>query len=66
MKLQRNLHCKKLEGNMTICALITFTEVPLKTWANPRRGRDQDQKKKTKYQPYTNHIRKNPVGDEEK
>ncbi len=51
---------------MTICALITFTEVPLKTWANPRRGRDQDQKKKTKYQPYTNHIRKNPVGDEEK
>jgi hypothetical protein len=51
---------------MTMCALITFTEVPLKTWAKPGGGRDQDQKKKTKYQPYTNHKRKNPVGEEEK
>jgi hypothetical protein len=23
---------------MTMCALITFTEVPLKTWAKPRGG----------------------------
>jgi len=38
MKLQKNLHHNKLEGNMTMCALITFTEVPLKTWAKPRGG----------------------------
>jgi hypothetical protein len=38
MKLQKNLHHNKLEGNMTMCALITFTEVPLKTWAKPGGG----------------------------
>jgi hypothetical protein len=65
MKLQRNLHCKKLEGNITMCALITFTEVPLKTWANPG-GKGTRTRRRKLSASHTQTTSENPVGEEEK